>query len=35
MNGPNITGKRIILGVRQQGGNGFALPVTLDTMVER
>lgn len=35
MNGPNITGKRIILGVRQQGGNGFALPITLDTMVER
>jgi len=30
-----ITSKRIILGVRQQGGNGYYQPVTLDTMTER
>ena len=30
-----ITSKRIILGVRQQGGNGYFQPVTLDTMAER
>jgi hypothetical protein len=30
-----ISGKRFILGVRQQGGNGFYQPVTLDTMAER
>lgn len=30
-----ISSKRFILGVRQQGGNGFFQPVTLDTMVER
>ena len=35
VNGPTITSKRFILGVRQQGGNGFFLPITLDTMVER
>ena len=30
-----VTSKRFILGVRQQGGNGFFLPVTLDSTVER
>jgi prepilin-type N-terminal cleavage/methylation domain-containing protein len=30
-----ITSKRFFLGVRQQGGNGYFQPVTLDTMVER
>jgi len=35
VSGPTITGKRILLGVRQLGGNGYVLPVTLDTMVER
>jgi Tfp pilus assembly protein PilV len=35
MNGPVVTSKRFILGVRQQGGNGYFQPVTLDTMVER
>jgi prepilin-type N-terminal cleavage/methylation domain-containing protein len=33
MSGTNVTGKRFILGVRQQGGNGYFLPITLDTMV--
>jgi Tfp pilus assembly protein PilV len=32
--GARVTSKRFILGVRQQGGNGFFLPITLDTMVE-
>ena len=35
VNGTIVTGKRFILGVRQQGGNGYFQPVTLDTMVER
>ena len=35
MNGPVVTSKRFILGVRQRGGNGYFQPVTLDTMVER
>lgn len=30
-----VTSKRFIIGVRQQGGNGFFLPVTLDSTVER
>jgi len=30
-----VTSKRFIIGVRQQGGNGFFLPITLDSMVER
>jgi prepilin-type N-terminal cleavage/methylation domain-containing protein len=30
-----VSSKRIILGVRQTGGNGYYQPVTLDTMVER
>lgn len=29
----NVSSKRFILGVQQQGGNGFFKPVTLDTMV--
>jgi prepilin-type N-terminal cleavage/methylation domain-containing protein len=33
--GPTVSAKRFILGVRQEGGNGFFAPVTLDTMVER
>jgi hypothetical protein len=34
-NGSTVTSKRFILGVRQQGGNGYFLPVTLDTVVAR
>ncbi len=34
-NGSAVSSKRFILGVRQQGGNGFLQPVTLDTMVEK
>jgi prepilin-type N-terminal cleavage/methylation domain-containing protein len=34
-NGTSVSAKRFILGVRQQGGNGYFQPVTLDTMVER
>jgi type II secretory pathway pseudopilin PulG len=34
-NGSKVSSKRFILGVRQQGGNGYFQPVTLDTMVER
>jgi hypothetical protein len=30
-----VSSKRIILGVRQQGGNGYFQPVTLDAMVEQ
>lgn len=30
-----VTGKRFILGVRQQGGNGFFLPITLDSTVAK
>lgn len=33
--GSTASSKRVILGVRQIGGNGFFLPVTLDTMVAR
>jgi len=33
VSGPIVTGKRFILGVRQQGGTGYFLPITLDTMV--
>lgn len=36
VNGNNIvTGKRFILGVRQQGGNGYFLPITLDSAVAK
>src|SRR5215470_12627758 len=34
-NGTNPASKRFILGVRQIGGNGYFLPITLDTMVTR
>ncbi len=34
-NGASVSAKRFILSVRQQGGNGYFQPVTLDTMVER
>jgi prepilin-type N-terminal cleavage/methylation domain-containing protein len=34
-NGSTAASKRFILGVRQFGGNGFFLPITLDTMVTR
>jgi Tfp pilus assembly protein PilV len=33
--GSQITGKRFLLGARQTGGNGFFLPLTLDTTVEK
>ncbi len=35
VNGPTISSKRYILGVRQQGGNGYFQPITLDTAVEK
>jgi type II secretory pathway pseudopilin PulG len=35
VNGPQITGKRFLLGARQTGGAGFFLPLTLDTTVEK
>lgn len=34
-NGSTAASKRFILGVRQIGGNGFFLPITLDTMVTK
>jgi prepilin-type N-terminal cleavage/methylation domain-containing protein len=34
-NGTAIYSKRFIVGVRQQGGNGYLQPVTLDTMVQK
>jgi len=34
-NGSTPASKRYILGVRQFSGNGFVLPVTLDTMVSK
>ncbi len=34
-NGPTISSKRFILGIRQQGGNGYFQPITLDTLVEK
>jgi prepilin-type N-terminal cleavage/methylation domain-containing protein len=33
--GSTIFSKRLIVGVRQQGGNGYLQPVTLDTMVQK
>ncbi len=33
--GTTVSAKRFILGVRQQGGSGFVLPITVDTVVER
>ena len=35
MNGATVTSKRFIVGVRQVGGTGFVLPVTLDTVVNK
>jgi Tfp pilus assembly protein PilV len=35
LQGSRITGKRFLLGARQTGGNGFTLPLTLDTTVEK
>ena len=32
-NGTSVYSKRYILGVRQQGGNGYFQPIALDTMV--
>jgi prepilin-type N-terminal cleavage/methylation domain-containing protein len=34
-NGSTASSKRFIMGVRQIGGSGFFLPVTLDTMVTK
>jgi prepilin-type N-terminal cleavage/methylation domain-containing protein len=34
-NGSTASSKRFILGIRQQGGNGFFQPITLDTTVEK
>lgn len=33
--GTSVSAKRIILGVRQQGGNGYFQPITLDTVVQK
>ena len=35
VNGTMVTAKRFILGVRQQGGNGYFQPITLDSTVEK
>lgn len=35
VSGNLVTSKRFILGVRQVGGNGFFLPITLDSTVEK
>jgi Tfp pilus assembly protein PilV len=35
VNGPQVTGKRFLLGARQIGGTGYFLPMTLDTTVEK
>ena len=32
-NATTASSKRIILGIRQVGGNGYFQPITLDTMV--
>lgn len=34
-NGTTVSSKRFIIGVRQQGGNGYFQPITLDTMVQK
>jgi hypothetical protein len=34
-NGTIASSRRIILGVRQAGGNGYFQPITLDTMVAK
>lgn len=33
--GTSVSAKRIILGVRQQGGSGYFQPITLDTVVQK
>ncbi len=33
--GTRVYSKRFIIGIRQQGGSGYFLPVTLDTLVEK
>jgi prepilin-type N-terminal cleavage/methylation domain-containing protein len=35
MNGPIVSSKRLIVGVRQVGNNGTFQPVTLDTVLEK
>jgi prepilin-type N-terminal cleavage/methylation domain-containing protein len=35
VNGAHVTGKRFILSARQLRGNGFLLPATIDTTVEK
>jgi hypothetical protein len=35
VNGPRVTGKRFVVGVRQLNGPGFVPAVTLDAMVEQ
>jgi len=34
-NNVSVTSKRFIVGVRQVGGKGFVLPVTLDTVIDK
>jgi prepilin-type N-terminal cleavage/methylation domain-containing protein len=34
-NGTTVSSKRFILGIRQNGGNGYFRPITLDTTVEK
>ena len=34
-NGTAVSSKRFILGIRQNGGNGYFQPITLDTVVEK
>ena len=34
-NGTAVSSKRFILGIRQNGGNGYFQPITLDTTVEK
>jgi type II secretory pathway pseudopilin PulG len=34
-NGTNVFAKRFIVGVRQQGGNGYFQPITIETMVAK
>lgn len=34
-NGGSVASKRFILGIRQNGGNGYFQPITLDTTVEK
>jgi len=34
-NGTTVSSKRFIFGIRQNGGNGYFQPITLDTTVEK